>query len=231
MRIVLFGPPGAGKGTIAAALTRELAAPHIATGDLLRAEVKEDSELGKRARAHMEMGELVPDDLVVEMVEQRLQQPEAAAGFMLDGYPRTVFQAEQLEKFLAARGQSLDGIFELRAGEELILRRLAGRRICPECEAIYNIHTLPSKTEGRCDRCGATLLQREDDRPEAIAVRFRAYEKQTAPVLEYYGGRGLLHPVDAGRGAAEAAAEILKALRGCLPQAGCHCGCSRVAEG
>jgi len=212
MRIALFGPPGAGKGTIAGVLTKRTGAIHAATGDLLRAEVKKQSELGKRARSLMDKGELVPDSLVIAILEERLNQPDAKKGFILDGFPRNLAQAEELERFLRRRGENLEGVFDLRAGEELIIRRLSGRIICPACEAIYNIRTLPPKVEGKCDRCGVALIQREDDRPEAVAVRFREYREQTEPLLEYYRPQGLLHDVDAGSGAERAADEILTIL-------------------
>lgn len=212
MRIVLFGPPGAGKGTVAGVLVRRTCALHIATGDLLRAEMRENSELGQKARGFIEAGQLVPDDLIIAMMELKMSPSQAAQGFILDGFPRTLAQAEMLDKTLAAMGQPLEGVFELKLDDEIIIRRLSGRRICPQCEAIYNVYTLQPKAEGICDKCGAELVQRSDDRAEAIAVRFDTYRKQSTPVLGYYQERGLLVPVDASEGAESSADEILGTL-------------------
>ena len=214
MRSVLFGPPGAGKGTIAGALVARTKAVHIATGDLLRAQMKEKTQLGERARSYIDKGELVPDELVIAMAEERLDQGDAAEGFILDGYPRTISQAEILDRFLSCRGHSLDGVFELQLAEDVIIRRLSGRRICPACETIYNVYTMPPKVEGKCDKCGAALITREDDNPKSIAIRFKAYQEQTAPLLDYYRPRGMLFAVDAGAGAERAAEQILGMLRG-----------------
>ena len=212
MRIALFGPPGAGKGTVAGALVARTGALHIATGDLLRAEVAAQTELGRRARSYMDQGELVPDELVIAMLQQRLAHPDAAHGFILDGFPRTIAQAQSLDRMLAGRGEKLEAIFDLQVEEETIIRRLSGRIICPACDAIYNNYTMPPKVEGKCDCCGADLIQRQDDRPEAIAVRFRAYGEQTEPLLDYYRPRGLLRAVDASQGSDFAADRIMELL-------------------
>jgi len=213
MRIVLFGPPGAGKGTVAGVLTRRLGAAHISTGDLLRAKVKETGELADRLRSYMNRGALVSDELVIELLEERLAGEDAKMGFMLDGFPRTQPQAEMLDRFLSEKGQELDGVFELQVPEALILQRLSGRRICPKCDKIYNIYTLPSQVEGKCDSaCAGELMQREDDRPEAIKVRFEAYREQSAPLLDYYRGRGLLFEIKADEGADKSADAILGIL-------------------
>lgn len=212
MRIVLFGPPGAGKGTVAGVLVKRTCALHIATGDLLRAEMRENTELGQKARGFIEAGKLVPDDLIIAMMGQKLSPSEAAQGFILDGFPRTLVQAEMLDSTLATLRQPLEGVFELQLEDEVIIKRLSGRRICPQCEAIYNVYTLKPQVENVCDRCGTTLIQRDDDRAEAIAVRFETYRKQSTPVLGYYQERGLLRPVDAREGAEASADAILASL-------------------
>ena len=213
MRIALFGPPGAGKGTVSSVLVGRTGVVHIATGDLLRAEIKSNSELGEQARGYMERGELVPDDLVVKMLEGRISQPDASEkGFILDGFPRTIPQAQVLDKLLAERHQELEAIFDLQVEEELIIRRLSGRIICPSCQAVYNVYTLQPKVEGKCDRCGTELVQRADDKPEAISVRFRAYRAQTEPLLEYYRPTGLLRSIDASQGAEASTDRILQLL-------------------
>jgi adenylate kinase len=192
MRIALFGPPGAGKGTVASVLVQSTGAAHVATGNLLREELKAKTELGEQAQSYMEKGELVPDGLVIAMLKQRLCQPDARQGFILDGFPRTIAQADMLDGFLAEQKMSLEAIFDLQVDEELIIERLSGRIICPECGSVYNADTLPPQVEGKCDHCGAQLVQRKDDNPEAIRVRFRAYRKQTEPLLDHYRPSGLL---------------------------------------
>lgn len=196
IRIVLLGPPGSGKGTQASALERRRGIPQIASGDLLRAHVREDTELGRKAKPHMERGELVPDDLVLEMMADRLAQPDAQQGYVLDGFPRTVKQAEALDERLRALDQELDAVVYLQVPEGEILRRLGGRRTCPRCNAIYHVDTMPPKREGICDNCGARLIRRDDEKPEVIRKRLEVYSAQTQPLLDYYRGRGLLSEVD-----------------------------------
>jgi len=214
MRIVLFGPPGAGKGTVAGVLVKRQGAVHISTGDLLRAKRKQAGPLADRLRSYMDKGELVPDELVIDLLEERLAEPDAGQGFMLDGFPRTQVQAEMLQRFLAERNLDLEGVFELQVPEEVILRRLSGRRVCPVCDTIYNVYTMPPKVEGKCDTpCSGELIQRADDRPEAIQVRFRAYREQSAPLLEYYRRLGLLREIKADEGAEKSADAILAILQ------------------
>jgi adenylate kinase len=196
IRIVLLGPPGSGKGTQASALQRGRGVAHIASGDLLRANVRDNTALGGKAKPYMDRGELVPDELILDMMADRLSQPDSAQGYVLDGFPRTVAQAEALEKRLGGLRQELDAVISLQVPETEILRRLGGRRTCPQCDAIYHIDTMPPKQEGSCDKCGAGLIQRDDEKPEVIRKRLEVYGAQTAPLMDFYRGRGLLHEVD-----------------------------------
>jgi adenylate kinase len=195
-RVILLGPPGAGKGTQAQALEKRWGVPRISTGDMLRQAVRDGTELGRRAQGYMNAGEYVPDSLILEMMQQRLAQGDAARGFVLDGFPRTVAQAEGLDRILADAGVTLDAVVDLEVPEEELVRRLSGRLVCPKCEAIYQAATRPPKVAGRCDRCGAELVQREDDRPEAVRRRLQVYRRETEPLQRYYRERELLHPLD-----------------------------------
>lgn len=196
IRIVLLGPPGSGKGTQASALTKRRGIPHIASGDILRANVRDDTELGKQARPYMDRGDLVPDALILDMMADRLSQPDAGDGYILDGFPRTVAQADALEQRLAQMDRSLDAVIYLRVPEEEILRRLSGRRTCPACNAVYHVDTMPPQREGACDACGAELVQRQDEKPDVIRKRLEVYTEQTQPLLLFYRGRTLLHEID-----------------------------------
>ncbi len=211
-RIVILGPPGSGKGTQASRLGELWGVPHISSGDLLRAHVREGTELGRRARPYMERGELVPDELILDMMQERLSAPDAERGYLLDGFPRTLAQAEALEGRLEALGQRLEAAIYLRVPEAELLRRLSGRRTCPRCDAIYHVDTMPPKREGICDRCGAELIQREDERPEVIRKRLAVYAKQTRPLLDHYRERGLLHEVDGTLGVERVPGEIARLL-------------------
>jgi adenylate kinase len=206
-RILLLGPPGAGKGTQASALEQRWQVPHISTGDMLRARVRAQTELGKQAQRYMQAGDLVPDDLIVRMVQERLAQPDAANGFILDGFPRTVAQAEALGRMLNQE-HGIEAAVDLQVPEQELVRRLSGRLVCPKCEAIYQVDTRPPKQKGVCDCCGAALVQRPDDRPEAVRRRLQVYREQTQPLLDYYAGRGMLHAVDGTRGPEYVAKEI-----------------------
>jgi len=196
MRVILFGPPGAGKGTQAAGLCQTWGVPHYAAGDLLRANVREGTDLGKHARAYMEKGDLVPDQLVIDMMHAYLTSNGAAHGFLLDGYPRTLEQAEALDRVLAAGKHRLDGVVNLMVDEKEIIRRLSGRRVCPQCDAIYHITTQRPQRDGVCDKCGSALVQRADDTEEAVRRRLAVYLSQTQPLLAFYRKRGLLVDVD-----------------------------------
>ena len=196
MRIILLGPPGSGKGTQASALEARESIPHIASGDLLRANVRDHTELGRRAKPYMDRGELVPDDLILDMMAERLSEPDARQGYVLDGFPRTVAQAEALAERLERLGAQLDAVVYLNVPEAEILRRLSGRRTCPSCNAIYHVDTMPPRRAGVCDKCGAALVQRDDERPEVVRNRLEVYAEQTQPLLDYYRQRGLLREID-----------------------------------
>lgn len=191
-RVIFLGPPGVGKGTQAAEIGRELKVPHLSTGDLLRAAVAEKSALGREAEGHMRAGRLVPDDLVLQILKERLARPDAANGFILDGYPRNPAQAMALDQITP-----VDLVISFDLPADVLQARLVDRRVCPTCQTVYNLTTKPPKVPGHCDRDGTALVHRPDDRPEAVATRLRVYEEQTAPLLQLYGTRGLLHPVDA----------------------------------
>lgn len=207
-RIVFLGPPGAGKGTQAAGLARELGIPHLSTGDLLRAAVAAGSPLGKEADGYMRAGKLVPDELVLKILEERLTQPDARSGFLLDGYPRNVAQGETL-----ARRTPVDAVVSFEVPSEELVRRLSERRTCPKCQSVYHLTFRPPKTAGRCDQDGTELVQRPDDRPEAVQNRLKVYSDQTAPLLDFYRQRGLLRPVDASGTAEEVGQRIRAAIR------------------
>ncbi len=190
MRLVLLGPPGSGKGTQGAKLAEALGVPRISTGDILRRNVAEGTDLGKRAKAFMESGKLVPDELVIAMTAERLKEPDAREGFILDGFPRTIAQAEAL-----ARLTSLDAVVNLFLEPEELVKRSAGRRVCPKCESVYHVVSNPPRKAGICDKCGTALVIRPDDREEVVRTRIETYEKQTAPLVQYYRDRGLLREV------------------------------------
>ncbi len=181
MRLIIFGPPGSGKGTYASILEKQLGIPKINTGDILREISKSNSELGKKVSEYLGKGELVPDEIVIEIVKERLSQPDCKNGFILDGYPRTVPQAEALEKMFPP-----DAIINLVVPQSVIILRLAGRLICPNCKAIYHKTFLKPKNDEICDNCGSKLVEREDDKPEVIKERLRVYKKQSKPVIDYY---------------------------------------------
>jgi adenylate kinase len=191
MRLIFLGAPGAGKGTIASAIGKERGLPQVSTGDLFREAVKNGTELGLRVKGIMERGELVPDELTVALVRERLGRPDTAKGYILDGFPRTIPQAEALAAF-----QRIDGAINFRCGDEVVVRRLSGRRICRSCGAIYHVENMPPRREGVCDRCGGELYIRDDDRLESIRNRLRVYREQTEPLIGWYRDRRLLHDID-----------------------------------
>lgn len=208
--VVFLGPPGAGKGTQARRVARHLHIPHISTGDLFREQVSQGTPLGLRAKTLMERGELVSDDVVNEMVRQRLAEPDCAKGFLLDGYPRTLAQADALEEMLRQRGCGSPVVVNLRVSYNVLVNRLGGRRICPVCQRTYNLVSQPPRNDSVCDDDGASLQQRPDDREEAIRERLSAYEAQTAPLLEYYKKEGRLYEVNADRSPEKITDELLR---------------------
>lgn len=197
MKLILLGAPGAGKGTVAKMLTNIDGSVQISTGDILRAAVQEGSELGKQAEAYMKAGDLVPDELIMGIMEKRLQEPDTKNGFLLDGFPRTIPQAEQLKAMLEKNGIQLDMAVNLEVPREVILDRLTTRRTCTECGAIYNVKSAPPKVEGVCDKCGGPVVQRDDETEEAISNRLDVYNEKTAPLVEFYRKEGLLVDVNA----------------------------------
>lgn len=196
MKLILLGPPGAGKGTQAQMLMERYGIPQISTGDMLRAAVKNGTPMGLKAKACMDAGALVPDAVVVGIVEERLRQPDCGAGFILDGFPRTLPQADALQATLVALGKELDAVVSLEVDVDALVERLVGRRSCPSCGAGYHVRFDPPRQEGVCDRCGAGLIQREDDQETTIRNRMEVYRQQTAPLVDYYGKAGLLRSVD-----------------------------------
>lgn len=195
MRLVLLGAPGAGKGTQAKLLIEKYGMPQISTGDLLRAAVADQTELGKEAKSYMDKGELVPDSLVLGLIEERLGRDDCEGGYILDGFPRNTAQAEALDEMLAGMGKSLDAALSVDVPSEDLMKRLTGRRTCKACGQMYNIHFSAPETEGKCDKCGDELYQRDDDQEATIKNRLEVYESQTAPLIEYYSGKGILKSI------------------------------------
>jgi len=197
MKLILLGAPGAGKGTVAKLLTKLDGSVQISTGDILRAAVAAGTELGKQAEAAMKAGDLVSDELIMGIMGERLKEDDCKNGYLLDGFPRTIPQAEALKKLLADMGEELDMAVDIQVAKEVILDRLTTRRTCTDCGAIYNVKSNPTKEEGKCDKCGGPVVQRDDETEEAISNRLDVYNKQTAPLADFYKNEGLLIEVDA----------------------------------
>lgn len=196
MKLILLGAPGAGKGTQAKMLAKKYDIPHISTGDIFRANIKNETELGKEAKGYMDQGLLVPDELVVALVADRLQEDDAQEGFILDGFPRTIPQAEHLDKTLDEMGTKIDRVIDVDCPDANIVKRLSGRRACIKCGATYHTEHLKPKVEGICDVCGSELVLRDDDKPETVIKRLQVYHEQTQPLIEYYKDKNVLVSVD-----------------------------------
>ncbi len=215
MKLILLGPPGAGKGTQAKRLEEAYGIIQLSTGDMLRAAVRAGTEIGQKARAVMEAGGLVPDEIVVSIIAERIAQPDCAKGFILDGFPRTLAQAEALDKMLAERGSKIDHVIEMKVDDAALIERLSGRFSCASCGAAYHDHFNRPKVEGVCDVCGGReFVRRKDDAAETVAARLKAYHAQTAPLLPYYRKRGVLHTVDGMADIDEVTRQIRAALDG-----------------
>jgi adenylate kinase len=212
MRLVLVGAPGCGKGTHSAWMVAEYGIPQISTGDILREAVAKDMPLGREAKAFMDSGGLVPDTLILGLMRERLTLPDAARGFILDGFPRTIPQAEGLDGLLAERKEPLDRVIKIDLDRAELVRRLTSRRVCPGCKAVYNVSFRPPRVAGVCDACGGGIVQREDDTEATVLKRLGVYDAQTAPLVRYYTERSLLGTVDGNQGYAETRAQIEKLL-------------------
>lgn len=196
MKIILLGPPGAGKGTQAKSISNRYSIPHISTGDIFRKNISENTPLGIEAKKHIEKGQLVPDEVTINMVKDRLQDEDCKGGYLLDGFPRTVAQAEALQEFLVGRDENIDTALLIEVPMGFILERMTGRRVCPSCGASYHIKFNPTKITGKCDVCGSDVIQRKDDSEETVSERLDVYERQTQPLIDFYKERNLLSIVD-----------------------------------
>lgn len=212
MKLILLGPPGSGKGTQAVRLVEHFGIPQISTGDILRKAVKEGTELGALAKKYMDSGGLVPDEVVVGIIRERITEPDCSKGYILDGFPRTIAQAEALDEMLEELGTQIDHVVNISVGDKEVIRRLTGRRTCPNCGAGYHILFDPPKQEGICDKCGGKLIQRDDDKEETIRARLDVYRHQTEPLIAYYEGKHLLKTIPGEGNMEEIFSVILEAL-------------------
>ena len=212
MKIIMLGAPGAGKGTQAKKLSEKYGIPHISTGDIFRANIKNGTELGKKAKTYMDQGLLVPDELVVDLVVDRVGQADCSNGYVLDGFPRTIPQAESLDAALEKLGSKVDYAINVEVPDENIVRRMSGRRACVACGATYHIVHIPTKVEGICDRCGSELILRDDDKPETVKKRLAVYHEQTQPLIDYYNDKKVLVEVDGTKDMNDVFTDIVKIL-------------------
>ena len=212
MKIIMLGAPGAGKGTQAKQIAAKYSIPHISTGDIFRANIKNGTELGKKAKTYMDQGALVPDELTCDLVMDRIQQDDCKNGFVLDGFPRTIPQAKALDDALTKIGEKMDYAIDVDVPDENIVNRMGGRRACLNCGATYHIVFNPTKVEGICDACGEKLILRDDDKPETVKNRLSVYHEQTQPLIEYYSGKGVLKEVDGTQPMDDVFAAIVKIL-------------------
>ena len=196
MYILLMGPPGAGKGTQAKMIAEKYSIPHISTGDIFRANIKNGTELGKKAKSYMDQGQLVPDELTLDLIMDRFKEDDCKNGYVLDGFPRTIPQAEALDAALKAEGEKVDFAIDVDVPDENIVKRMGGRRACVNCGATYHIVYSPTEVEGKCDKCGEDLIVRDDDKPETVLSRLEVYHNQTQPLIDYYSQQGILKTVD-----------------------------------
>ncbi len=212
MKIIMLGAPGAGKGTQAQMIAEKYNIPHISTGDIFRANIKNGTELGKKAKGYMDAGQLVPDELTVELLLDRVAQDDCKEGYVLDGFPRTIPQADVLDSELTKLGDAVDFAINVDVPDENIVRRMSGRRACLKCGATYHIEHIPPKAEGICDKCGSELVQREDDKPETVQNRLNVYHEQTQPLIDYYEKKAILKTVDGTKDMKEVFADITAIL-------------------
>lgn len=212
MRMILLGGPGAGKGTQAHKLSEKYGVQHIATGDILRQAIKDETDMGQMAKSYMDKGQLVPDEVVIGIVKDRLAQPDLEAGFIFDGFPRTMPQAQTLDELIDKLDISLDAVINISTSDDVVIERLAGRRSCRDCQTVYHVTYSPTKKTGVCDECGGELYQRDDDKEETIRERLQVYQKQTAPLLDYYKGSGKLMQVSGDDAIDEVYASICRSL-------------------
>ncbi len=196
MNLIFLGAPGAGKGTQAKMVSEKYEIPQISTGDMLREAVAKGTELGKKAKEYMDKGELVPDEIVIGIVKERLQQPDCEKGFILDGFPRTLAQAEALDEMLKELGKKIDAVINIAVPEEEVVKRIVYRRTCRNCGAVYHLIYNPPKEDNKCDKCGGELYQRDDDKEETVRERYKVYKQNTEPLIEYYRKKGVLYDVD-----------------------------------
>ncbi len=210
--MILIGPPGSGKGTQARLLSKRLKIPHISTGDILREAVKNKSQLGQKAQEYMEKGELVPDDVIIEIIKERISRPDCERGYIFDGFPRTLTQAQMLDRIFKEKNKELDLVIQFKITDESLTKRLSGRLICSQCGADYNLYFKPPRTEGICDRCGGKLFPRQDDKKNVVTNRLKVFKNQTKPVVNYYQKQSKIKTIDADKKSENLNRELLQLI-------------------